>query len=185
MRLRWSFGGNRLQIKAETHLITDVLNALKLVQHIGSRALGALAALQQKSELLSMLLADEQTRLLVWLFPLDYHSKEHFVSGVHNPPNEVGFLHFRRKKRTHDTFEITLQSMVKPAWVEHPALAVHLTQRFSSAGLWHDVRWLLLNSPSRCLDIPDALELLLGPSLPGDVKFQLKVRFVVNRKNVC
>ncbi|KAF2094163.1 hypothetical protein NA57DRAFT_47196, partial [Rhizodiscina lignyota] len=153
----WSFGGNRLQIKAETHLLTDVQNALKMVQTVGSRPLGSLPSLQQKQELLSMLLADEQTRLMVWLFPLDYHSKHHFTSGGHYGPNELA-----------------LQSMVKPAWVENPALAVHLTQRFSSARLAHDVRWLLLNFPAKGLNIPDALELLLGPALPSDVSFQLK-----------
>ena len=91
MSYRWSFGGNRLQIKAETHLLTDVLNALKMVQAIGAGPFGALASLQAKQDLLSTLLADEQTRLLVWLFPLDYHSKHHFASGLHHGPNDVSF----------------------------------------------------------------------------------------------
>jgi hypothetical protein len=93
MRYRWSFGGNRLQVKAETHLLTDVLNALKVVQPIGARPFGALASLQPKQDLLSTLLADEQTRLLVWLFPLDYHSKHHFASGLHHGANDVS-IHY-------------------------------------------------------------------------------------------
>jgi hypothetical protein len=33
----------------------------------------------------------------------------------------------------------------------------------------------VLNFPHKVLDEPDALEILLGSQLPGDVSFQLKV----------
>lgn len=37
-----------------------------------------------------MLLANEQSRLMVWLFPLDYEKKHYFTSGQHsNEPAEV------------------------------------------------------------------------------------------------
>ncbi len=65
--------------------------------------------------------------------------------------------------------------MVKPAWIENPAIAVYLTQRYPSPKLAHDVRWLLLNFPAKALGIPHALELLLQDSLPNDISFQLKV----------
>jgi phosphatidylinositol 4-kinase len=67
---RWSFGGNRLQIKAEAHLLADVDAALVKVAHIGSRPNGSLKSLRAKQDLLHLLLDNEQNRLIVWLFPL-------------------------------------------------------------------------------------------------------------------
>jgi len=59
--------------------------------------------------------------------------------------------------------------------VENPSLAVHLAQHFNSTIVTSELRWLLLNFPEKVLDEPDALEMLLGSSLPNDVSFQLKV----------
>ena len=67
---------------------------------------------------------------------------------------------------------------LKTAWAENPAIAVHLVKRFQSQRLASEVRWQVLNFPHRVLDEPDALEILLGSQLPGDVSFQLKVRFL-------
>lgn len=172
--LRWSFGGNRIQVKAETHLLNDVQEALRKVQDLGLRATNSNPSLHQKQDLLNVLLTDEQTRLLVWLFPLNYHSKHHFASGAHSGPNEVSPQRYRLEA-AHSLTQATLSNIVKPAWMENPRLAVHLTQRFTSARLTNDIRWLLLNFPAKGLDIPDALELLLGAQMPDDVSFQLKV----------
>lgn len=155
---KWSFGGNRLQIKAETHVLSDVQAYLQTVTNIGSRAEGALKSLQGKQELFSLFLASEQTRLMVWLFPLDYQKKHHFTSGQHNIT----------------LTENAISGFLKTAWAENPALAVHLVQRFQSQKLTNDVRWLLLNFPQKVLNEPDALEILLGAEMPGDVSFQLK-----------
>jgi len=65
--------------------------------------------------------------------------------------------------------------------MENPSLAVHLAQRFNSSNVTSELRWLLLNFPEKVLDEPDALEMLLGSSLPNDVSFQLKVHLVFNR----
>lgn len=67
---RWSFGGNRLQIKAEMSVLADVLVALRDVKEIGAKAVGAMHSLQPKEDLLNVLLENEQARLQVWLFPL-------------------------------------------------------------------------------------------------------------------
>jgi phosphatidylinositol 4-kinase len=75
---QWSFGGNRLQIKAETHILADVQAHLDAIGKtftagdIGSKH-------KAKQDLLSMLIANEQSRLLVWLFPLDHAKKHHFT----------------------------------------------------------------------------------------------------------
>jgi phosphatidylinositol 4-kinase len=69
-----------------------------------------------------------------------------------------------------------MSALLKTAWMESPALAIQLVHRFQSPRIAEDVRWLLLNFPEKAIGEPDALELLLGSSLPADVSFQLKVR---------
>lgn len=64
---------------------------------------------------------------------------------------------------------------MKTAWAESPGLAVQLVTRFQSTKLSNDVRWRLVNSPDKASGEPDALQILLGPVLPEDVSFQLKV----------
>ena len=64
---------------------------------------------------------------------------------------------------------------METAWAEHPGLAIQLPSRFQSAKLANDVRLMLLSYPGKAIAEPDALQYLLGPSLPGDLSFQLKV----------
>ncbi|KAF2014699.1 phosphatidylinositol 4-kinase-like protein STT4 [Aaosphaeria arxii CBS 175.79] len=154
----WSFGGNRLQIKAETHVLSDIQTQLQVVASVGATAEQSLKSLKAKQELLSLLLANEQTRLMVWLFPLNYEKKHHFTSGQHS--------------RT--LTDATVTAHLKTAWADNPSVAVHLVQRFQSTRLNQEVRWQLLNFPHRVLDEPDALEILLDNQLPSDVSFQLK-----------
>ncbi|KAI9841455.1 MAG: phosphatidylinositol-4- kinase [Sclerophora amabilis] len=155
---RWSFGGNRLQIKAETHLLADVVAALQTVASIGSEAGYNLNPLQAKQDLLLMLLENEQTRLMVWLFPLDHDRRQYFSStNAGKAPTEHA-----------------LSAVLKTAWMESPAMTLQLLTRFQSPKLASDARWLLLNFPEKAIGEPDALQLLLGSSLPNDVSFQLK-----------
>ena len=67
---RWSFGGNRLQVKAEVQLLADVALACQSVAATGSK-LPSLRPLNMKQDLLQTLLSSEQSRLLVWLYPLE------------------------------------------------------------------------------------------------------------------
>ena len=85
---RWSFGGNRLQIKAEVHLLADVERALHDVSHVGSTASMAAQRLRLKQELLLILLDNEQIRLNVWLSPLD-HERRVFGGAQSKVPSEV------------------------------------------------------------------------------------------------
>jgi phosphatidylinositol 4-kinase A len=92
IRSRWSFGGNRLQIKAETHILSDIQSHLQSLTHPERVEGAALKSLKAKQDLLSLLLSNEQTRLMVWLFPLDYEKKHHFTSGQHSKTlADVGF----------------------------------------------------------------------------------------------
>ncbi|MCJ1464699.1 phosphatidylinositol-4- kinase [Pseudocyphellaria aurata] len=152
---RWSFGGNRLQIKAEARLMTDVETALRAVTPIGHQNFGTLHSLGSKQELLLLLLDNEKFRLEVWLYPLDHERKHLFTSGnASKTPLVANF-----------------STLLRCAWTENPSLAIQLATRFN---LNDDVRWLLLNCPEKALDEPDALQILLGSSLQPDVSFQLK-----------
>ena len=86
---RWSFGGNRLQIKAETRLMSDVNAALRASTHIGSKAEGNLQTLETKETLLHILLENEQMRLVVWLYPLDHERRHIFTSPSAKISQEV------------------------------------------------------------------------------------------------
>jgi len=81
---RWSIGGNRLQIKAETHILSDIQSYLEVLGKSGIAPEGPLKSPKAKQDLLSLLISNEQTRLMVWLFPLDYNKKHHFTSGQHS-----------------------------------------------------------------------------------------------------
>jgi phosphatidylinositol 4-kinase len=84
---RWSFGGNRLQLKAEMRLMADVAAALLNVRPIGLKSVGPLTSLLPKEELLTVLLENEQTRLAVWLNPLGGGS-----NTVYRDPSDVSLL---------------------------------------------------------------------------------------------
>lgn len=62
--------------------MADVDLALRAVASIGSNGLGPLIPLSSKQELLHLLLDNEQMRLVVWLYPLDYE-KRHIFSTSH------------------------------------------------------------------------------------------------------
>ncbi|KAJ4344399.1 phosphatidylinositol-4- kinase [Didymosphaeria variabile] len=154
----WSFGGNRLQIKAETHVLADVQAYLEVVGRTDAITEGSLKSLKAKQDLLSLLISNEQTRLMVWLFPLDYGKKHHFTSGQHSKT----------------LAEAAVASHLRTAWDENPSIAVHLPKRFQNQRLVAEVRFQVLNFPERVLGEPDAIEILLGRQLPNDVTFQLK-----------
>jgi phosphatidylinositol 4-kinase len=145
----WSFGGNRLQMKAEVTVMTDVLAAL---QNPGTSVTFNRKSLQQKQDLLEILLQSEINRLSVWLFPL---GSDHGDRPVQDPN--------------------TVARLLKTAWIEDSGLAIQLVTRFSSfETIRNDVRFLLLNFPEKALQEADAVDLLLGDALPSDISFQLK-----------
>ncbi|KAL6709717.1 Phosphatidylinositol 4-kinase stt4 [Coniothyrium glycines] len=154
---QWSFGGNRLQIKAETHVLADVQAQLEVIANTTAAA-DIAAKLKAKQDLLSLLIANEQMRLMVWLFPLDNGKKHHFTSS----------------NNKHNFPETAVTAYLRTAWAENPAIAVHLPKRFQSPRLATELRFQILNFPHRVLEEPDALEILLGNQLPSDVSFQLK-----------
>lgn len=156
---RWSFGSNILQIKTEIRLISDVLAALQLTSFIGAHTVGNVKSLQSKEQLLELLLKSEQSRLVVWVNPLNN-------AASHLPAQTVN------KAAT----EAALLPLVRTAWWQDPAIAIELATRFPFPRLQRDVRFYLLTMPERAVAEPEALPLIFGGFLPEDVGLQqLKV----------
>lgn len=78
--IRWSFGGNRLQLKAEDKVLKDVEDALKYTANLSSSNVGHRQSLRSKQELLQHLIENERMRLRVWLYPLE-QEKKHYITG--------------------------------------------------------------------------------------------------------
>ncbi|KAL4866403.1 hypothetical protein BDV12DRAFT_172960 [Aspergillus spectabilis] len=152
---KWSFGGNRLQLKAEDKVLSDVVTALGKVSNVGCNTRWPYTSLQAKQDLLQVLLENERSRLKVWLYPLDPDRK-------HNVSQSPLSKH------------LTEENMLRVAWAESPGLAIQLATRFSSAKLSNDIRNLLLSFPEQAIDEPGSLEILFGSALPSDVSTQLK-----------
>ncbi|KAI9053459.1 hypothetical protein LZ554_002417 [Drepanopeziza brunnea f. sp. 'monogermtubi'] len=153
----WSFGGNRLQLKAETRLLSDVSTALKNVQLFGGKPSPLSKTLEAKESLLQVLIESELVRLSVWLHPLN-EARDAYGPGQNSKgPTEAALL-----------------GLVRTAWAESPSLAVQLVSRFPSPRLHKEVRWLLINFPDKAVSEPEAVQVLLGQTLPSDVSFQLK-----------
>ncbi|RQM06895.1 hypothetical protein DH86_00000031 [Scytalidium sp. 3C] len=153
----WTFGGNRLQLKAEIALLSDVSAALRSVPLTSSDRTPLLNLIHEKETLLNVLLETERSKLLVWLNPLT-ESSDGAAPG-HLSKSAV---------------EATLINLVKTAWIENPSLAIQLATRFSSVKLHKEIRSLLLSSPEKAISEPEALPVLLGGALPNDVSTQLK-----------
>ncbi|RMZ89109.1 hypothetical protein DV736_g3660, partial [Chaetothyriales sp. CBS 134916] len=145
----WSFGGNRVQVKAEVQTMRDVLAALDAAKAIGASTSANRKDTDQKQHLLEALLNSEISRLNVWLYPTAHgHNTSHHGQ---------------------------IQNLTRTAWAESPALAIQLVPRYTSLDtIRRDVRFLLSNFPQKALDDPYAVDLLLGDSLASDLSFQLR-----------
>ena len=153
---RWSFGGNRLQIKAEVRLLSDVEDGLSTISRLFEKPAGSSSSLALKQDLLQALLQHEHTRLEVWLYPLDHGKRHVFSTGNSSKALPEG----------------SLSSFLHIAWIESPSLVVQLNSRFNSAKLNDDIRRILLRSPERAIEEPEALQVLIGSSMPPDISAQ-------------
>ncbi|PNS17735.1 hypothetical protein CAC42_3130 [Sphaceloma murrayae] len=156
---RWSFGGNKLQVKAEIKLLADALAAIDSMAGLASGSHGGRKSLRDRHELLVTLLRSEIYRLGVWLTPLD--------SGRTN------VLHLDKGAKAN---EVLVSSLLPVAWAEDASLAIQLAMRFHSDRLQNDVRALIVSDPRRALDEPDALPILLGVAGQQPSQEQLQIQ---------
>lgn len=154
---RWSFGSSQLQLKTEVRLLNDILASLKTVSYIGAHSVGTVKSLHAKEQLLQVLLESEQTRLTVWINPLNQQ-------GAYLQPHHPKSVP-----------EASLIPLARTAWFQHPAIAIELATRFHYPRLHSEIRSLILGMPDRAVDEPEAIPLIFGGQLPSDVNSQLKV----------
>ncbi|KAM0564018.1 hypothetical protein ACHAPJ_000226 [Fusarium lateritium] len=152
---KWSFGSNLLQMKTEIRLISDVLAALQTVSFIGAQTVGNVKSLQAKEQLLDLLLRHEQSRLIVWVNPLNSAANQALAQTANKTPTEASLL-----------------PLIRTAWWQDPAIAVELATRFPFPRLQRDIRFLLLTMPEKAIFEPEALHLIFGGLLPDDVSQQ-------------
>jgi phosphatidylinositol 4-kinase len=115
--------------------------------------------MQHKQDLLQHLLVHESQRLTVWINPLTTDARA--IAG----PGQQG----------QSIRDATFLPYVGVAWAENPSIAVNLTTRFPrSQTLANEVRLLIMRNPEKAISEPDSLYVLLGASLPSDIKSQLK-----------
>lgn len=93
---RWSFGGNRLQLKAETSLLTDVSLALRGISLATPKSTSLAKSVQAKESLLQTLIENEQSRLSVWLFPLN----DQRAQQTYKSPTEVSNTYIYEMQNT-------------------------------------------------------------------------------------
>ncbi|KAK4615299.1 Phosphatidylinositol 4-kinase STT4 [Fulvia fulva] len=154
---KWSFGSNKLQVKAEVKLLNDVTAEFRTLAEVGAKSSRALASLQQRQDLLLQLIAHDIGRLQIWTNPAN--ESKAIMPGQQDVASQ----------------EAAIASLLQVAWDEDPRIAVQLITRFpKSQRLAAEVHKLLLRRPEKAIHEPDALYILLSSELPGDVKDQLK-----------
>ncbi|KAL6357881.1 hypothetical protein LRP88_08058 [Fusarium phalaenopsidis] len=152
---KWSFGSNILQMKTEIRLLSDVLTALQQISFISAPAAGNTKSLQAKEQLLDLLVRNEQSRLAVWVNPLNTAAGQSLAPAANKAATEAA-----------------LMPLVRTAWWQDPAIALELAARFPSPRLQRDIRFLLLTMPEKAVSEPEALHLIFGGLLPEDVALQ-------------
>lgn len=173
---RWSYGSNNLQLKTELRLLSDVAAALKRVSHIAAQGASGARFLQAKEQLLQLLIENEYNRLSVWVRPLEPHKAHVLGQNAHKSTVEVRITDVAFPENLWLTrMKNAVASLVKIAWAEDPAIAIQLATIYPMPRIHKEIRWLLLNFPTKAVSDPEALPILLGGALPDDVSSQLKV----------
>lgn len=68
-------------------------------------------------------------------------------------------------------------TFARQTWQLNPGIPIYLTERFSVAALEGEVTRLVRSNPLACVDVPDALNFLVGDRLDPTVRRDLKVRY--------
>lgn len=162
VRPQWTHGANRLQMDADSKLLTEFLSylqadAARLAHEVSS--LGQTQAtsmnptyisrLKTHSLPLKLLVENEIYRLSVWLNPVSDPKR-----GVDHPSN-------LERSMTDDAWK----SAVRAAWEINPAIAVGFVERFKHPAVPREVGALIRSHPRSVLHIPEAIELLVGDRL--------------------
>ncbi|KAL7310917.1 Phosphatidylinositol 4-kinase stt4 [Mucor circinelloides] len=111
--------------------------------------------------LLLLLLDSELSRLSVWCNPLN-------AVGPGYPANYIG--NTEKSFTTDDSWK----EMVRFAWETSPKVAVQMAARFVQVAVQRELHTLIANNTLDVVDVPEALELLLGEKVQPNAKLDLR-----------
>ncbi|BEI82759.1 hypothetical protein CcaverHIS002_0306270 [Cutaneotrichosporon cavernicola] len=164
IRPQWSFGSDRIQIGAEIKLLQDFMDAVtkghdpRRPRHdvaAGSRRGDYTAMHRDRVRLMQLFVENEIHRLNVW----------------YNPANDKG-----RNLVTGNTVESAVSaeewsSLVRKAWRQNPAMAVHMAERFkNTTTVVPELVKLIRADPRVVLHVPEALQFFLGDKLEPSMR---------------
>lgn len=182
IRPQWSFGSNRIQVGAEIKLLQDFIAAVR-DDHIRADhwttsmndrqpiwTLTGSTGLQDycnqhkdRVRLMELLIENEINRLNVWV----------------NPGNDKG----RSIPNTGGNVESGVgndewTSLVRKAWKQSPAVAVHMGERFKHQPVWTEITRLVRGNPRAVLDVAEAMPYFIGDKLDPAIRGQLKYALI-------
>ena len=131
-----AFGNNRIQLTTDHYLLVSFRAGLERDFDYGENV-------REYRRLLQILLKDETFRVHTWLSPLAHDTSVVPVSLE----------------------ESNWPGIVRLAWKVDPYLAVHLSERFTSAAMQKEIRRLVMANPEDVMDSPVAAHILLGDIL--------------------
>lgn len=100
---RWSFGGNKLQLKTDLKILSDLISILGVLMTNTPPATATRRPLYPRYELLSAFVQDEIHRLTVWLSPLDGGNSNSLHGHCDKKLSEVSLLRLRPFTDNSDT----------------------------------------------------------------------------------
>jgi phosphatidylinositol 4-kinase len=149
-RFHWPYGGNRLQLRTDLHLLKEIAQRVSTLQ-LANNAFARDNQLAQKQHLLLMFLQDELTKLSVWSDPLQSGGNHLF------------------KFRQHGTSEI-----IGDAWAIDPKLAVFFTERHNGVPAYVSaLEGLVHKNPLVVEKTPEALKYFLAGSSKENRRYLL------------
>lgn len=181
-RPEWSFGSNRLQVRAEMQLFSELLDVLRADQLRASFVITsfppaiasvrlpgqlsvseAIRTFSDRRTLLQLLVESELSRFAVWANPLADASRGADFNG----------------ELSKTMTEASWPKIAQLAWRVNPSVAIQMVQRFKSAALKSEVARLVRAQPHKAVDSDAALEHLLEDHLKLSLRDGTDLRWLL------
>ncbi|KAL1922497.1 uncharacterized protein VTP21DRAFT_10036 [Calcarisporiella thermophila] len=178
----WGYGGNKVKMMADIKLLHEFYKAVEADQLVMDTIVtyrGTLTAPvkstkiagltreeimrwhEQSKRLLLLATESELNRRLVWNNPL-------------NAPNSTQVAPGFTSKVERSMTEENWKHIVRFAWTVSPRLAIQLAARYKVSTIRHELQNLVSNNPMDAVDLPEALQFLLGDGVPKKPSVDLK-----------
>jgi phosphatidylinositol 4-kinase len=182
---KWHYGSRKTYALVEQKILTDFCNVVvndtpKLTdlvtsstqRHSNSKT-GVYMFLSDKTKedimrehklskkLLLLFMDSELSRLSVWCNPLN-------ANGPGYPVNYIG--NTEKSLTTEDAWK----EMVRFAWETSPKVAIQMATRFVQPAVQRELHTLIANNTLDAVEVPEALEILLGEGVHPNAKLDLR-----------